>query len=166
MLKWSGRVINPPCVKSSLWWLIIWLYIFLTSTLVNCYFKNARPWMILFPGIYLIQYCQFFMVLSQPLLPGCSWFQEPEIRVFFCWILEYIIWVLYCWHGPAQESPFDLILWYIAKNSHFVGIWPVRDVQLTCIFWPVFSFNFYGLFSSSQVHYPWASGHSIPHTPK
>ena len=36
--------------------------------------------------------------------------------------------------GPAQDSPFDIVLWYIAKNSYFVGIGPILDVELTCIF--------------------------------
>ena len=36
--------------------------------------------------------------------------------------------------GPAQDPPFDLILWYTAKNSYFVVIGKIHDVALTCIF--------------------------------
>ena len=36
--------------------------------------------------------------------------------------------------GPAQDAPFNIILWYTEKKSYFVGIGPIRDLELTCIF--------------------------------
>ena len=36
--------------------------------------------------------------------------------------------------GPAQDDPFDLIIWYTAKQFLLLGIVPIRDVELTCIF--------------------------------
>ena len=33
-----------------------------------------------------------------------------------------------------QNNPLDIIIWYIEKKYYFVGIEPIRDVELTCIF--------------------------------
>ena len=41
--------------------------------------------------------------------------------------------------SPDQDAPFDLILWYIEK-TYFFGIVPICDVEITCIFRPVFTF--------------------------
>ena len=42
--------------------------------------------------------------------------------------------------GQAQDVPFDLIIWYIAKKSCFLVIGPICDIELTCIFRPFFPF--------------------------
>ena len=53
--------------------------------------------------------------------------------ILYCWISASKSWVT-LWRGPDQDVPFDIILWYIAKKSCFLGIGPIRDVELTCIF--------------------------------
>ena len=55
-------------------------------------------------------------------------------------MMERMVNVGICGRGPAQDVPFDLILWYIAKNSYFFGIGTIRDVELTYIFRPIFLF--------------------------
>ena len=42
--------------------------------------------------------------------------------------------------GTSQYFPFGIILCYIAKKSYFVVIGPIRNVDITCIFRPVFPF--------------------------
>ena len=44
----------------------------------------------------------------------------------------------------AQDPPFDLSIWYIAKTiPTFFGIEKIRDVELTCIFRPGFTLYTY-----------------------
>ena len=38
--------------------------------------------------------------------------------------------ILKCGRGPSQDDPFDIILWYTAKNSYFVGKRPIHDIEL------------------------------------